>query len=114
MASHARSQKEHTRERGNGSRENGSERMENGKQSSAGPSANISQNPISNLMYDWLTILQSKAEAITAYEKYMRDAEEMGDTESMELFHKLHEQDVWQVKEIKEHLENLMFSEGEE
>jgi hypothetical protein len=34
--------------------------------------AAISANPISNLLYDWLTVLQSKAEAINAYEKYGR------------------------------------------
>ena len=30
-------------------------------------------NPISDLMYDWLTVLQSKAEGVNAYEKYIRD-----------------------------------------
>ncbi len=73
----------------------------------------LRQNPIDNLMYDWLTVLQSKAEGINAYEKYIRDAEEMGDEASVELFRKLHEQDIWQVKEIKQHLEDLMLADDE-
>ena len=32
-------------------------------------------NPVSDLQYDWLTVLQSKAEGLNAYEKYVRDAE---------------------------------------
>ena len=39
----------------------------------------LSQNPVSDLLYDWLTVLQNKAEGINAYEKYIRDAEEEGD-----------------------------------
>jgi hypothetical protein len=55
--------------------------------------ATISSNPISDLMYDWLTVLQSKAEGINAYEKYIRDAEKENATECADLFRKLHEQD---------------------
>src|SRR5436305_1296933 len=36
--------------------------------------ATTSANPISDLMYDWLTVLQSKAEGLNAYEKYIQDA----------------------------------------
>jgi rubrerythrin len=65
-------------------------------------------NPISNLMYDWLTVLQSKAEGLNAYEKYIRDAEQEGANECAQTFRRLHEQDAKQVQEIKEHLKKLM------
>jgi len=61
-------------------------------------------NPISDLMYDWLTVLQSKAEGVNAYEKYIRDAEEAGSTEGAEMFRRIHEQDVRMLEEIKDHV----------
>ena len=61
-------------------------------------------NPVPDLMYDWLTVLQSKAEALNAYEKYIKDAEKENATECVEMFRKLHEQDAKQVEEIKCHL----------
>ncbi len=63
-----------------------------------------SANPISDLMYDWLKVLQSKAEGLNAYEKYIQDAEEAGANECVELFRKLHDQDVKMVQEVKDHL----------
>ena len=65
-------------------------------------------NPINNLMYDWLTVLQSKAEGINAYEKYIQDAEREGATQCAEMFRKLHEQDAKQVEEIKQHVKMMM------
>jgi hypothetical protein len=61
-------------------------------------------NPVPDLMYDWLTVLQSKAEGLNAYEKYIQDAEKEGATKCVEMFRKLHEQDAKQVDEIKTHL----------
>ena len=66
--------------------------------------AMTSTNPISDLMYDWLTVLQSKAEGLNAYEKYIKDAEEAGSTECVEMFRRLHEQDARMVQEIKDHV----------
>ena len=65
-------------------------------------------NPIPDLMYDWLTVLQSKAEGLNAYEKYIEDAEKEGATKCVEMFRKLHEQDARQVEEIKEHVKMMM------
>jgi hypothetical protein len=93
-----------TKDRGNGSR-----RQHGGGSQQAG----LSDNPVNDLLYDWITVLQSKAEGINAYEKYLRDAEEMGDDVSAELFRKFREQDIWQVKEIKQHLEQLILNEEE-
>jgi hypothetical protein len=67
-----------------------------------------SANPISDLMYDWLTVLQSKAEGIHAYEKYIRDAEKEDSAECVEMFRRLYEQDIQQAQEIKEHLHQMM------
>ena len=61
-------------------------------------------NPVPNLMYDWLTVFQSKAEGLNAYEQYIQDAEKEGATNCVEMFRKLHEQDAKQVEEIKKHL----------
>jgi len=66
--------------------------------------AMTSTNPISDLMYDWLTVLQSKAEGLNAYEKYIKDAEEAGSTECVEMFRRLHEHDARMVEEVKEHV----------
>src|SRR5437868_2928801 len=52
------------------------------------------QNPISDLMYDWLTVLQSKAEGLNAYEKYIRDAEKENAPECVQLLRRLYEQDA--------------------
>ena len=104
MAARTATAKDQEREHGNGNREHGR---------GAHQPFPMSANPISDLLFDWVTVLQSKAHAIAAYEKYIRDAEEAEDQESAELFRKLHEQDVWQVKEIKQHLEYLMFEEEE-
>jgi hypothetical protein len=67
-----------------------------------------STNPISDLMYDWLTVLQSKAEGLNAYEKYIRDAEKENSQECVEMFRRLHEQDARQVQEIRDHLIQMM------
>ena len=61
-------------------------------------------NPISDLMYDWLTVLQNKAEGVNAYEKYIKDAEEAGSTECAEMFRRIHDHDVRMLEEIKDHV----------
>jgi hypothetical protein len=56
----------------------------------------------------WLTVLQSKAEGLNAYEKYIQDAEKENAKECVSLLRKLHEQDARQVQEIKDHLQHMM------
>ena len=65
-------------------------------------------NPIPDLMYDWLTVLQSKAEGLNAYEKYIKDAQKENATECVEMFRRLQEQDAKQVEEILPHLKKVM------
>ena len=60
-------------------------------------------NPMSDLMYDWVTVLHNKAEGLDAYEKYIQDGEEAGSQECVEMFRRLHEQDARMVREIKDH-----------
>jgi hypothetical protein len=74
--------------------------------------ATISANPISDLMYDWITVLHSKAEGLNAYEKYIEDAEKENARDCVEMFRKLHEQDVRQVEEIKNHVMKMMSKGG--
>ena len=69
---------------------------------------NTNGNPVSDLMYDWLTVLHSKAEGLNAYEKYIRDAEKQNATECVRLLRKLHDQDAVMVKEIKDHVTKMM------
>jgi len=71
-----------------------------------------SANPISDLMYDWLTVLQSKAEGLHAYEKYIADAQKENSPECVQLFRRLHEQDVRMVQEIKDHLMGMAAKQG--
>jgi hypothetical protein len=66
--------------------------------------ATTAKNPVSNLMYDWLTVLQNKAEGVSAYEKYLKDAEAENATECVAMLKKLHEQDVRMLEEIKNHV----------
>jgi len=66
--------------------------------------ATATQNPVSNLMYDWLTILQNKAEGVAAYEKYLRDAEAENSTECVEMLKKLQSEDSRLLEEVKDHV----------
>lgn len=65
-------------------------------------------SPISDLMFDWLSVLHAKAEGLNAYEQYIRDAEKENATECVEMFRKLSEQDARQVQEIRDHVVAMM------
>jgi hypothetical protein len=70
--------------------------------------AMTSANPISDLMYDWITVLQAKAEGLNAYEKYIQDAEKENATDCVAMFRRLHDQDARMVEEIRDHLMKMM------
>lgn len=63
---------------------------------------------ISNLEYDLLTALQNKAEAVKAYDTYIKDAQEMNSQPCVELFRKLKEEDTKTAQEIRHHLQQVM------
>lgn len=63
---------------------------------------------ISDLEYDLLTVLQNKSEALKAYETYMRDAQDSNSQPCVELFQKLHQEDMRHAQEIRQHLQEVM------
>ncbi|WOD40245.1 hypothetical protein [Nodosilinea sp. E11] len=67
-----------------------------------------SQPVVSNLEYDWLTVMQNKAEALKAYDKYIQDAREANSEECVELFNQLKQTEAEQIQEIRKHLTKTM------
>jgi hypothetical protein len=61
-------------------------------------------HPISNLEYDWITLIQNKAQALMAYDQYITDAEKAGSAECAAFFRKVHDSDKAQLAEAKRHL----------
>ncbi len=66
------------------------------------------QEPISNLEYDFITVLQNKAEAVKAYEIYIKDAEAAQSQPCVELLQKLRHSEIEQAKEVRQHLQAVM------
>lgn len=67
-----------------------------------------SSRAISNLEYDLITVLQNKAEALKAYETYIKDAQEINSQPCVELFRKLQQADIQQIEEIRHHVQQVM------
>jgi hypothetical protein len=61
-------------------------------------------SPIDDLTYDVITVLQNKAQALQAYDKYLRDAEADGDEELQDLFTDMRKQDELHAQVLKEAL----------
>jgi hypothetical protein len=61
-------------------------------------------HPLSDLAYDWITLIQNKAQALMAYDQYIQDAERAGSPECAAFFRKVHDTDKAQLAEAKEHL----------
>jgi hypothetical protein len=62
------------------------------------------QHPLSNLAYDWITLIQNKAQALMAYDQYIQDAEKARSPECAAFFRKVHDADKAQLAEAKQHL----------
>ena len=62
------------------------------------------RHPLSNLEYDWITLIQNKAQALMAYDQYIKDAEQAGSVECAAFFRKVHDSDKAQLAEAKVHL----------
>jgi len=71
----------------------------------AGPKA---QDVVSNLEYDWLTVMHNKAQALQAYDEYVQDARDANSQECVDLFVKLKETEAKQIQEIRQHLMKVM------
>jgi rubrerythrin len=61
-------------------------------------------HPLSDLAYDWITLIQNKAQALMAYDQYIKDAEEAKSPECAAYFRKVHDADKAHLAEAKEHL----------
>ena len=65
-------------------------------------------HPLSDLEYDWITLIQNKSQALMAYDKYIKDAEQAKSTECAAFFRKVHEADNAQLQEARQHLLAVM------
>ena len=61
-------------------------------------------HPLSNLEYDWITLMQNKAQALMAYDQYIKDAEQAKSPECAAFFRRVHDADKAQLAEAREHL----------
>ena len=61
-------------------------------------------HPLSDLAYDWITLMQNKAQALLAYDQYIKDAEAAKSPECAAFFRKVHDADKAQLEEAKRHL----------
>lgn len=68
------------------------------------PEKSSDPHPLSNLAYDWITLMQNKAQALLAYDQYIKDAEAAGSAECAAFFRKVHDADKAQLAEAKQHL----------
>jgi hypothetical protein len=68
---------------------------------------------ISDLAFDWLTILQNKAKALRAYDTYINDARRANASECVSLLERIRDADRRQVEEIKRHMEAVLGESGE-
>ena len=62
------------------------------------------QHPLSDLEYDWITLVQNKAQALVAYDQYILDAEAANSPECAAFFRKVHDTDKAQIEEARQHL----------
>jgi hypothetical protein len=62
------------------------------------------RHPLSDLAYDWITLIQNKAQALMTYDQYIKDAEQAGSAECATFFRKVHDTDKAQLAEAKQHL----------
>ena len=63
---------------------------------------------VSDLEYDWVTVLHEKGKAIEAYDKYIEDAKTANSQPCVELLESLKQSDSEQMQKIKEHLMEVM------
>ncbi len=63
---------------------------------------------LNDLSYDILTALQSKLEAVAAYETFMDDCKEAGDNECERLFEQLKRDDEHHVEQLRGELERMV------
>jgi rubrerythrin len=62
------------------------------------------RHPLSDLEYDWVTLIQNKAQALMAYDQYIRDAEQANSKECADFFRRVHDADKAHLIEARRHL----------
>ena len=65
-------------------------------------------HPLSDLAYDWITLMQNKAQALVAYDQYIRDAEQVNSAECAAFFRRVHDADKAQLAEARQHLSAVL------
>ncbi len=65
-------------------------------------SSSQGSSPVDNLTYDLITSLHSKLEAVTAYDKYLKDAQ--GDQQCQQLFQQMMQDDKKHVELLRAEL----------
>jgi hypothetical protein len=68
--------------------------------------------PVSDLEYDVLSILQSKLEALEAYEMYLEDCDEAGDDDCRRLFEEIRGDDLRHAERLREALARFLSGSG--
>ena len=68
------------------------------------PEKSADPHPLSDLAYDWITLIQNKAQALMAYDQYIKDAEQARSPECAAFFRKVHDADKAHLAEAKQHL----------
>lgn len=66
------------------------------------------KEPLSDLAFDWVTIIQHKSEALRAYEQYINDAQQANSPECVELMRKIYDSDSRHVQEATQHLMQVL------
>ena len=59
-------------------------------------------SPVDNLTYDLITSLNNKLEAVTAYDKYLKDAQ--GDQQCQQIFQQMMQDDKKHVELLRQEL----------
>lgn len=75
---------------------------------STGKSTSPDKEPLSDLAFDWMTIIHHKSEALRAYQEYMRDAKSANSPECEALMRQIYEDDSRHVQEATQHLMKVL------
>ena len=67
--------------------------------------------PVPNVEYDVLTVLQSKLEAVAAYDQFIQDCERAGDGECRKLLEEIKQEDARHAERLRGQLKRLIAKE---
>jgi len=67
--------------------------------------------PLDNLVYDVITAMQNKSQALEAYDRYILDAKGKGNQAAANLFEQMKQDDTDCIVKLKEQLAQLLIKE---